>query len=235
MARSSDSDLTPGLLALGALVLGIGAVIAVWSASGTHSGDEAEGSEDALAWDGPASAAGRGRARPSAFTDAGVSVTPGLGAGLPVSLSLSAIAALDGDDAMDPQILAMRRSFGSDAGMAADFSPYAHRGHAVRVDGVEGVANNASCDVRVLPVQTGGGFNCVIRVRCGGVTVYPDSALAAGYAPCDVIGGVPRMATDRAPTDRDGDPELLVDLNGRTVRIHDVHHGAESTVEIALD
>jgi|GEM_PF-3444377 len=234
MARSSDSDLTPGLLALGALVLGIGAVIAVWSASSCRSDDQRTSAEDGLGWDGPSSVGGGGRARVSAFSDAGVSVTPGLGVTFPANLNVSGLAAIDGDD-MDPQILAMRRSFGSDAGMAADFSPYAHRGHAVRVDGVDGVANNAACDVRVLPVQTGEGFNCVVRVRCGGVTVYPDSALAAGYAPCDVIGGVPRMATDRAPTDRDGDPELLVDLNGRTVRIHDVRHGAESTVEIALD
>jgi hypothetical protein len=235
MARSSDSDLTPGLLALGALVLGIGAVIAVWSASGNRSDDVVRGSDGEATWDGPGSVGGGGRSRVSAFTDAGMSAVPGSGAMFPVDLNLSGIAALAGDDVMDPQILAMRRSFGDDAGMAASFSPYAHRGHAVRVEGVDGVASNASCDVRVLPVQTGEGFNCVVRVRCGGVTVYPDSALAAGYAPCDVIGGVPRMATDRAPTDRDGDPELLVDLNGHTVRIHDVRHGAESTVEIALD
>ncbi len=233
MARSSHSDLTPGLLALGALILGIGAVIAVWSASGDRPEGERSGDE-ALAWDDPEEEAGGvARARRSAFSDAGTAVSAHRD-GIPVDIDWSGVAAIDDEDAVDPQILAMRRSFGSDAGMAS-FSPYAHRGHAVRVDGIEGVASNASCDVRVLPVQTGGGFNCVVRVRCGGVTVYPDSALEAGYAPCDVEGGVPRMATDRAPTDRDGDPELLVDLSGRTVRIHDVHHGEESTVEIALD
>ena len=33
MARTNDDDLGPGLLALGALALGVGAVIAIWSAS----------------------------------------------------------------------------------------------------------------------------------------------------------------------------------------------------------
>lgn len=228
MARSNDDDLGPGLLALGALALGVGAVIAIWSASETPA-DRAEREREA----------GRPREERgsfwSAFTqsepsDAGITLPGTPGASWSGS---SAVPIAEGEE--DPQVLAMRRSFGDDAGMAASFTPYLHAGRAVVAAGLAGVNRSASCDVRVLPVRSEGGFNCVVRVRCDGVTVYPDSALEAGYAPCEVEGGVPRLATDRAPSDRDGDPELLVDLSGRRVRVHDVRHGAESTVEIELD
>lgn len=228
MARPRDDELKPALLALGALVLGVGAVVAIWSAGHDDRVAASEADEEGSGWSavapehvGPSRFAGA----PDAGTGVGVTLRPWEG---------SVIAAAEGEPD-DPQVIAMRRSFGDDAGMAASFSPYLHAGRAIMVAGVDGVADRASCDVRVLPVMSPGGFNCVVRVRCGGVTVYPDSALEAGYAPCEIEGGVPRLATDRAPTDRDGDPELLVDLGGHRVRVHDVRHGSESTVEIQLD
>jgi hypothetical protein len=233
MARPHDDEQRPALLALGALVLGVGAVIAIWSAGRSDRRTAGPDDEGAPGWSVLGSEPSpHGLASAS---DAGIGAlgTP-LGASPMRPWAGGAIEASEGD-VEDPQMLAMRRSFGEDAGMAAAFSPYLHAGRAIVVAGVDGVADRASCDVRVLPVRSPGGFNCVVRVRCGGVTVYPDSALEAGYAPCEIEGGVPRLATDRAPTDRDGDPELLVDVGSGRVRVHDVRHGSESTVEILLD
>jgi hypothetical protein len=226
MTQNDDSDLGPGLLALGALVLGVGAVVAIWSSGATESASEPE--EPWAFWGDPESAGPPGR-RAASDPDAGVAMGH---ARIPVGSYEPGV--LPGEEE-DPQVFAMRRSFGDDAGMAASFTPYLHAGRAIMVAGVDGVADRASCDVRVLPVLSPGGFNCVVRVRCDGVTVYPDSALEAGYAPCEIEGGIPRLATDRAPTDRDGDPELVVDVSTRRVRVHDIRHGNESTVEIQLD
>lgn len=227
MARTNDDDLGPGLLALGALALGVGAVIAIWSASespASRTEREAREHEEGTGIEGAGTSAVA-----VGDPDAGVTLW-----GPPASWSSERVG-IEAGEPEDPQVLAMRRSFGDDAGMAADFTPYRHRGHAVVADGLDGVRRSASCDVRMLPVRSPGGFNCVVRVRCDGVTVYPDSELAAGYAPCSVEGGVPSRAIDQAPTETDGDPELLVDLAGHRVRVRDLRHGEESMVEIELD
>jgi hypothetical protein len=222
-----DTELRAGLLALGALVLGLGGLLLVFRhgpSEPTRPGarppsDAAPGLFSGL-FGGPGRAAG----------DAGTGGR--LAAPFAPAFSGGGLAPVEEDD---PQVLAMRRSFGDDAGMAADFTPYRHIGRATAAVGLDGVSPSARCDVRVLPVRSEGGFNCVVRVRCGDVTVYPDGALEAGYAPCDVERGVPTLATDRAPTERDGDPELLVDLDLHLVRVRDVRGERESLVEIRLD
>jgi hypothetical protein len=230
MARQRDDDLGPALLALGALALGIVAMVAIWGLRGPTSAraredrrrEATEGRLEHAAWSG------------TAYADAGpgTGLSPFAGLGFELGSGLS-----PAEEENDPQVLAMRRSFsGGDAGMSA-FNPYRSTGHATFASGVPGVARDAVCDLRVLPVTTyDGAFNCVVRVRCGGVVVYPDDELVAGYAPCEIERGVPHLATDEAPTARDGDPELLVDLDRRIARIRDLRRtGEDSLVEIRLD
>lgn len=229
MARQRDDDLGPALLALGALALGIVAMVAVWGLRSTP----AERAREARRRETAEGVLEREWAS-NAYTDAGVgaggSVLGRTGFELPEGL-------LPAEEEMDPQILAMHRSFGGggDAGMRG-FDPYRSTGHATLVEGIPGVARDAMCDLRVLPVTTyDGAFNCVVRVRCGGVVVYPDDELAAGYAPCEIERGVPRLATDEAPTVRDGDPELLVDLDRHVARVRDLRRDGDSVIEIRLD
>lgn len=233
MPRPHD-ELRAGLLAVGALVLGLGALLLVFrhspddASSRDGEPDEAESLLGGLFGGGTHLAGGAGSTRLDG-ADGGVARGT-----LPFDPSFTGGVIEPGEED-DPQVLAMRRSFGPDAGMAAGFTPYRHRGRAVAAVGLDGVSPSAACDVRVLPVRSEGGFNCVVRVRCDGVTVYPDGALEAGYAPCDVERGVPSFASDRAPTDRDGDPELVVDLAMHLVRVRDVRGDRESLVEIQLD
>jgi hypothetical protein len=225
--QQPDTELRSGLLALGALVLGLGALLLVFRRGPSElARTEAQAGSEAA----PTLFSGLFGEPPRAAGDAGAG---GLFAAPFAPTFTGGVLAPGEED--DPQVLAMRRSFGDDAGMAADFTPYRHVGRAVAAVGLDGVSPSASCDVRVLPVRSEGGFNCVVRVRCGDVTVYPDGALEAGYAPCDVERGVPTLATDHAPTERDGDPELLVDLDLHLVRVRDVHGERESLVEIRLD
>lgn len=235
MARQRDDDLGPALLALGALALGIVAIVTLWGLRGPASAGalDARGEHEARSVDDGAGGAGPGWAS-STYSDAGVG---GGASGWAGWTGFTATDRLEPEEEADPQVLAMRRSFarGGDAGMSG-FSPYRGTGRATRVEGIPGVAADATCDLRVLPVSTGGSsFNCVVRVRCGGVVVYPDGALEAGYAPCEIERGVPRLATDHAPTARDGDPELLVDLDARVARVRDLRREERSLVEIRLD
>lgn len=227
MARERTDEATVGVLALGALVLGLVALVLVFRVSDRAPGESEASSSEPNGWSWLAP-------RHVDSPDGGVPYN-----GYSASSSAWSTGLLGSgnfvDEEDDPQVLAMRRSFGDDAGMAASFSPYRHAGHATFASGLNGVSSASSCDVRVLPVRSEGGFNCVVRVRCDGVTVYPDGALEAGYAPCDVEHGVPRTATDRGTTDRDGDPELYVDLDARLVRVRDLRSARESVVEIRLD
>lgn len=218
-----------GLAWLAALVIALSAgLLLLGHATRTPAGRAAEGRAEASGAAGDPAGGGASAAHPGRRADAGPAGSTASSGGT----SGAAAAPLEEDDL---QVLAMRRSFGDDAGMAADFTPYRHVGRATAAVGLDGVSPSARCDVRVLPVRSEGGFNCVVRVRCGDVTVYPDGALTAGYAPCDVERGVPTLATDRAPTERDGDPELLVDLDLHLVRVRDVRGERESLVEIRLD
>ncbi len=117
----------------------------------------------------------------------------------------------------DPQMFAsLHRGRRADAGVFT-FPPQLHLGRVTTNVGDAPVQEGASCDVRVLPVAAGR-FNCLVRVMCEGVVIYPDQAQYAGYAPCDIQNGNLRGATDDGVTSRDGDPAVKVDLrNGRVV------------------
>ncbi len=132
-----------------------------------------------------------------------------------------------GPAAADPQVAAYERSwqrFGDagPGGHAPDFSPVTHLGVLHSVEGSAPVSEGARCEVRLLPVLSSL-FNCVVRVACDDVVLYPDEAQQAGYAPCDVNDGVAMRATDDGVTHEDGDPTVDVDVAARRVRVHD--HG----------
>lgn len=123
---------------------------------------------------------------------------------------------------LDPQQRAYRRSFSSvpDAGAMPPFVPSLHIGRLASITGDAPAEEGARCEVRVLPVAANI-FNCVVRVMCDGVVLYPDGAQAAGYAPCAVEDGIVTRAEDEDVTSADGDPALQVDLAARHVRVVD--------------
>ncbi len=126
----------------------------------------------------------------------------------------------------DPQMFAMRRSYGTqDAGTGAPFGPTTIRGRLTTANGI-GPSHGAMCSVRVLPVRARQ-FNCLVRVMCDGVVLYPDEGQSAGYAPCEIEDGVPTRAVDTSHTDSDGDPAVDVDFFARRVRISDTGSFAE--------
>lgn len=121
----------------------------------------------------------------------------------------------------DPQLEASHRSFGTeDASMPPPFRETWARGHLVSVSGETDFQRGDECWVRVLPVQSYG-FNCLVRVTCGDVVVYPDAVEQAGYAPCDVDEGRVLTGRDESPSGRDGDPTLHLDLRRGRVEVTD--------------
>ena len=137
----------------------------------------------------------------------------------------------------DPQVLAMNRSHGGggDAGMAPDFYPTTRRGRLTRVTGDLPVASGAQCEVRVLPVRTHT-FNCLIKVMCDGVVIYPEPGLTAGYVSCDLDDGFPIRAVDDGVTDEDGDPTVDFDLHARRVVVSDARtDGRSFAAELDID
>ncbi len=141
--------------------------------------------------------------------------------------------------ATDPQVAAYERSwqrFGDagPGGHAPDFSPVTHIGVLHSVEGDAPVQEGARCEVRLLPVLSSL-FNCVVRVACDDVVLYPDQEQQAGYAPCDVSDGIALRATDDGVTTEDGDPTVDVDVPGRRVRVHDDGPGvARFSADIGL-
>jgi hypothetical protein len=134
----------------------------------------------------------------------------------------------------DPQMQAFERSYttAADAGVRQPFSIAYHRGTLVSASGTA-VRPGASCEVRVLPVQSYS-FNCLVRVMCDDVVIYPDDALRAGYAPCEVQGSEAISAVDDSSTD--GDREIDLDVRGRTVVIQE-HLGDQEvlTARVVLE
>ncbi|HEY8429092.1 MAG TPA: hypothetical protein VIL20_11985 [Sandaracinaceae bacterium] len=127
------------------------------------------------------------------------------------------------DEIFDPQMWAMRRSFGlsEDGGAAAlPFVPIEQEARIVDSDGELGVSPDAACRVRVLPVRTQR-FNCLARVVCDGRVLYPNPTQTAGYLPCDVEDGRPVRAVDDGHTALDGDPLFRLDLESGTVTVED--------------
>lgn len=119
----------------------------------------------------------------------------------------------------DPQMRAFERSYASpvDAGVAQPFSIAYHRGTLVSASGL-GVRPGATCEVRVLPVSSFE-FNCLLRVTCDDVVLYPDDALRAGYAPCEIEGHQAVTAADRSS--HDGDREIDLDVRSRSVIVEE--------------
>ncbi len=119
----------------------------------------------------------------------------------------------------DPQMAAFQRSYTTDedAGVRQPFSIAYHRGTLVSASGVA-VHPGASCEVRVLPVQSYS-FNCLVRVTCDDVVIYPDDALRAGYAPCEIEGSEAISAIDDSSTD--GDREIDLNLRTRSVVVQE--------------
>ncbi len=107
-----------------------------------------------------------------------------------------------------------------------------------RIEGVHGdapVAVGDRCELRVLPVRTAQ-FNCLLRIMCGGVVLYPNPAQTAGYVPCFVQNGVPMRALDANYTAADGDPLVEMDLPDGRVRVSDLDpHGQRYAVALRLD
>lgn len=130
-----------------------------------------------------------------------------------------------GAPTVDPQVAAYERSWqrvgdAGPGGLAPDFAPTTHLGVLQSVEGDAPVQEGARCEVRLLPVLSSL-FNCVVRVACDDVVLYPDPAQEAGYAPCDVSDGIALRAHDDGVTHQDGDPSLDVDVVGRRVRVQD--------------
>ncbi|MCS6798276.1 MAG: hypothetical protein NZ898_07075 [Myxococcota bacterium] len=142
------------------------------------------------------------------------------------------------DGTEDPQVRAFHRSYASvvaDAGAAPPFWPTTF---GARIDVVEGdlpLRSDARCDLRVLPVRSGP-YNCLIRVQCDGIVLYPDDALEAGYAPCDVIDGMAVTGGEDAFTHADGDPAVRFDLTRGRVHVREEAPGRPRyRVELRLE
>jgi hypothetical protein len=135
------------------------------------------------------------------------------------------------DDAVwDPQMDAMRHSYrfeGDAGGVALPFDPTNRGARVIDSDGALPVAPNASCEVRVLPVEAGG-FNCLVRVICDGRVLYPNPTQTAGYAPCEVENGQPISALDDGHTAADGDPLVRLDIRAGTVTVEDRGDGVDA-------
>lgn len=133
-------------------------------------------------------------------------------------------------DGSDPQWMAYHSSFPAET--LVPFRPTEQTGTIADASGLE-LGAGESCDVRVLPVNTGS-FNCLIRVSCGGQVIYPNRAETAGYVRCDTDGVQPLRALDDAETGRDGDPAVSFDLENRRVVVWEGPE-ASPTYRVAID
>lgn len=133
------------------------------------------------------------------------------------------------DQVYDPQRSRMLRSFAMEGGDAGARLPFEGVELAARItasSGESGVADDAACALRVLPVSDAG-FNCLIRVMCAGHVLYPNPSQTAGYVDCVVVGGRVVRAEDLGRTAVDGDPRLRLDLERGTVIVEDDGDGVE--------
>lgn len=133
---------------------------------------------------------------------------------------------------VDPQLSRFHASYDHEA--VLPFTPTGRRGRLVSARGLD-LPSNASCDVRVLPVGDST-FNCLIRVSCGGVIVYPNQSQTAGYVSCELDGRSPRRARDAIASGEDGDPAITMDLDHGMVTVSDSRAGSPLyDVRIELD
>jgi hypothetical protein len=204
----------PVLLVLVAFVIGAGLVVYEANEDAEADAERAERRRPMLIElgghlpDGPSSGSGWRHHAWGAGEDEAGADPDGLMGASPVS------------DDYDPQLLAMRRSFGvqGDAGVPLPFNPSEHEAQIVDSEGL--MSANDRCEVRVLPVADSR-FNCLVRVMCGGEVLYPNPEQTAGYAPCDVENGVAINAHDDGHTAADGDPLVSIDLHAGIVTVED--------------
>ena len=123
-------------------------------------------------------------------------------------------------DAPDPQLERSQATTGGLDGGVGSFGAVARRGHVSIVHGDSPVRPGAACDVRVLPVASGG-FNCLVRVICDGALLYPNPDQTAGYVSCDVDATGPTYAADGMVSGFDGDPRLTFDRAHQQVVVGD--------------
>lgn len=123
-------------------------------------------------------------------------------------------------EAPDPQLERSRATTGGLDGGVGSFGVVARRGHVASVQGDSPVRPGAACDVRVLPVASGG-FNCLVRVICDGALLYPNPDETAGYVSCDVDSTGPTYANDGMVSGADGDPRLTFNSAQQQVVVGD--------------
>lgn len=138
--------------------------------------------------------------------------------------------------ARDPQL---ERSLASlrhapDAGLGL-FDTMERTGRVTSISGDAPIGVGAMCSVRVLPVLTSR-FNCMVRVICDGVLLYPDPSEDAGYVDCRVVDGVPATAHDHMATYQDTDPKVRIDMMQSKIEVgDDSPEGGTYLASISLD
>ena len=137
-------------------------------------------------------------------------------------------------DLPDPQLArSLETTGGLDGGVG--FTRFTGSGRVTSVSGDSPVPVGVECDVRVLPVVAGG-FNCLVRVICGGQLLYPNPDQSAGYVACEVVGESARHAEDSMPTQSDTDPMVTFDATQRRVLVADWGEGVRSfSAQISLE
>jgi hypothetical protein len=114
------------------------------------------------------------------------------------------------------------------AGFLRTADPIARTGRISEVRGLSDLAVGDTCEVDVL-AEARADLNCRVTIRCGERTLFGGEMLG-GYAACHVTDGRYDAASDPAPTARDGDPIVEVDVARRFARVAD----AKYDVQIAL-
>jgi hypothetical protein len=69
-----------------------------------------------------------------------------------------------------------------------------------------------TCELRISPGWTD--YNCQVRLECNSKLLYGTGT--SGWNHCLLSSGAPVSFTDAAPSTKDNDPELSVDLNAKT-------------------
>lgn len=223
LGNVQDDEIRPGVLGAAVAMVALAVGIVVWIFGSVPAGAPVAEDESGSS----RTRAGRRSHASQGWSEAGERAEGVVYSGQAVDL---------GAEYDDPQVQAYSRSFASvpDGGTGAPFVPTRHLGQVISVDGDAPIAAGASCHVRVLPVASYS-FNCLISVVCDDVVIYPDSEQRAGYAPCDVEGGLVTRALDQGITSSDGDPAVDVDLaHGRVVVSDDGPAGRRFSATIGM-
>ena len=234
---NDDDEIRPSLKLAAVLVILVAAAIVAWAVSSPFDFDSPRASRpqtsDPFAWSEP---------------DAGVGGHPGrTTASDPVPAHDPRVSGTHPDEwagetdrprsrPRDPQLersLASLR-FAPDAGLGL-FDTMERTGHVTSIEGDAPIGVGAMCSVRVLPVLTNR-FNCMIRVICDGVLLYPDPSEDAGYVDCRVVNGTPATAHDHMATWQDTDPKVRLDMALAKIEVgDDSPEGSRYLASIRID